>query len=152
VPPLLAHLHWCSVTRAVPLTPARVLLLTGPSGAGKSRLAHRLRARHGWPVVPLDDFYRERGDPVLPMSPLGLPDWDDPRSWHADAAVRVLADLCRTGRTRLPRYDIAASAVVGRHDIELSGSPIVVAEGIFAAEIVAELRSLGLLAGAWCIR
>lgn len=140
------------MTRAVPDTPARVLLLTGPSGAGKSRLAHRLRARHGWPVVPLDDFYRERGDPVLPMSPLGLPDWDDPRSWHADAAVRVLADLCRTGRTRLPRYDIAASAVVGRHDIELSGSPVVVAEGIFAAEIVAELRSLGLLAGAWCIR
>ena len=67
--------------RADPPRPARVLVLAGPSGAGKSRLARRLHAAHGWPIVQLDDFYRDGDDPALPMSPqAGLPDWDDVRS------------------------------------------------------------------------
>ncbi len=59
-----------------------VVLLTGPSGAGKSRLAARLATRTGWPVVRLDDFYREIDDPRLPRSGLGIPDWDHPQSWN----------------------------------------------------------------------
>ena len=45
---------------------ARVVLLSGPSGAGKSRLAARLRAERGWPIVRLDDFYRDEDDPAMP--------------------------------------------------------------------------------------
>ena len=65
----------------------RVILLTGPSGAGKSRLSARLSAAHGWPVVRLDDFYREASDPRLPRSPIGIPDWDHADSWDSQAAV-----------------------------------------------------------------
>lgn len=63
---------------------ARVVILSGPSGSGKSRLAARLQAARGWPIVRLDDFYRDGGDPALPMTDLGatrLVDWDDSRSW-----------------------------------------------------------------------
>ena len=130
----------------------QVLVLTGPSGAGKSRLALRLHAEHGWPVVELDDFYRELGDPGLPMSGLGLPDWDDVRSWHLDAATDALETLCRTGRAHFPVYDISASAVTGTRDVVVGDAHVIVAEGIFAAHTVAPLRERGLLADAWCIR
>ena len=76
---------------------ARVVVLAGPSGVGKSRLA----AATGLPVLRLDDFYRSGDDPALPVidhgANAGLVDWDDPRSWHADAAVRAICDLAATG-------------------------------------------------------
>lgn len=138
---------------AEPAHRARVLVLAGPSGAGKSRLARRLHATYGWPVVQLDDFYRDVGDPDLPMSPqAGLPDWDDVRSWRLDDALSALETLCREGSVEVPVYDIATSRATGTHRVELGDHPIVIAEGIFAADTIAGLRSRGLLAGAWCIR
>lgn len=134
-------------------SPARVLVLAGPSGAGKSRLARRLHAAHGWPVVQLDDFYRQVDDPHLPMSPqAGLPDWDDVRSWRLDDAVQALETLSREGSVEVPIYDISTSRATGTHRIELDGHPIVIAEGIFAADTVSALTDRGLLAAAWCIR
>lgn len=129
----------------------RVLVLAGPSGSGKSRLARRLQAEHGWPVVELDDFYREAGDPALPMSHLGLPDWDDVGSWDRDAALAAVQGLCRHGAATVPVYDISASARAGSHDVRVGTAPIVVVEGIFAAHIVQPLAECGLLAAAWCI-
>lgn len=131
---------------------ARVIVLTGPSGAGKSRLARRLHEHHSWPVLQLDDFYREAGDPGLPMSPLGLVDWDDVRSWDVDEALDAMTRLCRQGRAEVPVYDISTSSVVGRQETLLDGHPFVVAEGIFAAHAVAGLRERGLLAAAACVR
>lgn len=132
---------------------ARVLVLAGPSGSGKSRLARRLHAAHGWPVVQLDDFYRDGDDPALPMSPqAGLPDWDDVRSWRLDDALAGLETLCRVGEVEVPVYDISASRAQGTHRLRLDGCPIVVAEGIFAAHTVAGLAQRDLLAAAWSIR
>ena len=98
-----------------PDRPSRVILLTGPSGAGKSRLAERLSAAHGWPVVRLDDFYREHDDPHLPRSPIGIPDWDHVDSWHADAAVEALRRLVDDGRSRCPSTTSARRPITGRH-------------------------------------
>ncbi len=130
----------------------RVILLTGPSGAGKSRLAARLSAAHAWPVVRLDDFYRERDDPRLPRSPLGIADWDHVDSWDADAAVDALRALVDTGSVDVPVYDIAASRVTGHHGVSAGPDAFVLAEGLFAGRLVARLRSEGLLADALCIR
>jgi uridine kinase len=130
----------------------RVLLLTGPSGAGKSRLAARLSAAHGWPVVRLDDFYREHDDPRLPRSPIGIADWDHIDSWDTDAAVTALRTLVDTGHVEVPVYDIGASAVTGRHAVDAGPRDHILAEGLFAGRLVAPLRAEGLLADALCVR
>ncbi len=125
-----------------------MVLLAGPSGAGKSRLAEEA----GLPVVRLDDFYRDGDDEAMPRSPLGIVDWDDPRSWDGDRAVAALEQLCTTGAAELPVYDIAADGTVGHRPVTTAGSPLIVAEGIFADQITGALRERGLLAAAICVR
>ncbi|MEU5052432.1 ATP-binding protein [Streptomyces sp. NPDC021096] len=139
--------HWCPVTSL--LTPARVILLTGPSGSGKSSLA----ARTGLPVLNLDDFYKEGHDPTLPQLPDGSgTDWDSPLSWDAEAAVAAIDSLCRTSRTDVPLYDISTSSRVGASALDIGRTPLFIAEGIFAADIIGQCRDLGHLADALCLR
>ncbi|MGW1215472.1 uridine kinase family protein [Streptomyces sp. NPDC002499] len=127
---------------------ARVVLLCGPSGSGKSLVA----ARSGLPVLRLDDFYKEGNDPTLPqVAGSSDIDWDHPESWDADVAVTAIAELCRTGRTNVPVYDLSLSARTGEDAVDIGRTPLFVAEGIFAAEIVGRCRELGLLADALCL-
>ena len=131
---------------------ARVVVLAGPSGSGKSRLAERLHHAHGWPIVRLDDFYRDIDDPANPRSAeLGMVDWDHPGSWNLDAAVASLCELVETGSTLTPVYDISRSRAVSTTTLTARPDDLVLAEGIFAAEVVAALRSAGVLHSAWCI-
>ncbi len=127
--------------------PHRVILLAGPSGSGKSYIAQRT----GLPVLCLDDFYKDGDDPTLPRHD-GLVDWDSPRSWDAGAAVETIARLARDGKAEVPVYAIGADRQVATRTFEVAGSPLFVAEGIFAAEIVDECRRRGLLAGAYALR
>ncbi|KJK47230.1 hypothetical protein UK14_21185 [Streptomyces sp. NRRL F-4428] len=130
-------------------SPTRVVLLTGPSGSGKSSLA----ARSGLPVLRLDDFYKECEDPTLPLvEGTSDIDWDSPLSWDADAAVAAIAELCASGRTDVPVYDISTSSRTGRDTLDIARTPLFIAEGIFAADIAARCRELGLLADAICLR
>lgn len=126
---------------------ARMVLLCGPSGSGKTSLTRRL----GLPVIALDDFYRDGDDPALPHR-FGIVDWDDPASWDSDAAMRALIDLAARGATATPVYDIPTSRRTGTARLDLDGAPLVVAEGIFAAHLVASCREAGILADALCLR
>jgi uridine kinase len=130
----------------------RIVVLAGPSGSGKTRLAARLHTEHGWPVVRLDDFYRDLDDPALPREQhLGIVDWDHPGSWNASAAVSALVELVDTGRMTAPVYDIMTSRPVGSHEVSAGPDDLVIAEGIFAADIIPALRDAGVLHAAWCI-
>ena len=134
---------------------ARVVVVAGPSGCGKSRLCRRLHERRGWPVVNLDDFYKDGDDPTLPRIELagGAPivDWADPASWDHDAAVTALEELCRDGTAEIPVYDISKDGRVGSRRVSLTGASYLLAEGIFADRVVASCRSRGLLADAVCV-
>jgi uridine kinase len=130
---------------AAPL--ARVVLLAGPSGSGKSHLARG----SGLPVVCLDDFYKDGDDPSLPMSELGIADWDDPAAWDAERALVTLRRLVRDGVAAVPVYDISQDRAIGTTEVRLDGAPVVVAEGIFAAELVGPCRDAGILAEALCL-
>ncbi|MBA2773775.1 MAG: ATP-binding protein, partial [Nocardioidaceae bacterium] len=127
---------------------ARVILLAGPSGAGKSRLAARSRL----PILQLDDFYRDGDDPSLPRFDDGAVDWDHPQSWDPDAALAAVFDLCHEGKTDTPVYEISANRRVGSQVLELDGSAHVIAEGIFAGELVAGCQRAGVLEKAICVR
>ncbi len=133
---------------------ARVVLLAGASGSGKTSLCRRV----GWPVLALDDFYRDaadaddpEADPPMPQR-FGIVDWDDPASWDAAGAVAAIEALSRDGAADVPVYDIPTSRRTGTARLDLGGAPLFLAEGIFAAELVAAVRARGLLADALCLR
>ena len=128
-----------------PTAPGRVVLLAGPSGCGKSRLARA----SGLPVLCLDEFYKDGGDPTCPRDEhLGIVDWDDPGAWDADAAMAAIEGICRDGTCDVPRYDISQDRAVATTAFSRGESPVFVAEGIFVAEVVERCRDSGLLADA----
>ncbi|MFZ2165311.1 MAG: uridine kinase [Propionibacteriaceae bacterium] len=121
--------------------PARSLvLLAGPSGSGKSRVARLSGAFR----FRLDDFYFDADHPGLPRWG-EIVDWDDPATWDADGAVASLRELLETGRTRVPVYDISLSRRTGMHDLVMpEGDTVIVAEGIFAVDLIARCQRSGL--------
>lgn len=124
-----------------------VVIVAGPSGSGKSHLAARLR----WPVVRLDDFYRDADETDMPRSSLGIVDWDHIGSWNAADAVEAIRALCDHGVAEVPVYDIAASTRTGSHMLTRTGDRFI-AEGLFAAAIVDSCRAAGILDAAICLR
>jgi uridine kinase len=133
--------------RTVSMRNARVVLLAGPSGSGKSYIARRTEL----PVLCLDDFYKDGHDPTLPRAH-GLVDWDAPTSWDGTAALNAIVELAHVGTAKIPIYDIAHSRRSDDRTFRLNGSPIFMAEGIFAAEIVERCREAGVLADALAVQ
>lgn len=125
-----------------------VVLLVGPSGCGKTHLARTA----GLPIVSLDDFYRDGTEVAMPRLDNGIVDWEDPASWDLDVAAGALAGLCRDGSVEVPTYAFGEDRVVGHRRIDLGEAPVVLAEGIFAGELIARLRTEGLLVDALLIQ
>lgn len=115
------------------------MLLAGPSGSGKSHLAAHL----GWPVLRLDDFYREGDDPLLPRDAAGRADWDAEESWNTADALAAVVELATTGRVEAPVYALGEDRRVGCRVVEADGPFI--AEGLFADRLVSGAREAGVL-------
>lgn len=118
------------------------MLLAGPSGSGKSTFAAAL----GWPVLRLDDFYREGDDPLLPRDEAGRPDWDAEGSWNTADALAAVVGLATAGVVEAPVYAIGEDRRVGCQTVTAPGPFI--AEGLFADRLVAGCREAGVLADA----
>lgn len=121
----------------------KVILLAGPSGSGKGRLAKSSKL----PTLNLDDFYREYFEPDLPQA-FGIVDWDDPASWNQAQALAALENICRNGSANIPIYSIAQSQKIGSRRFAVTDSKYLLAEGIFAAQMVRPLTESNLLAAA----
>lgn len=119
----------------------KLLLVAGPSGSGKSRLADM--AAEGATRLALDDFYRDHDYPGLPQT-LGIPDWDDVASWDLELALAAVGALLAEGRAEVPEYDISRSKRVGRRRLDAANTSVVIAEGIFAADLYRAARRCGL--------
>lgn len=121
-----------------------IILVAGPSGSGKSRLS----GQTGVPQVRLDDFYFDEDHPGMPVTHLAgghrIIDWDDPRSWDCDAAVRALVEISVAGRATVPQYEISLNRAVGTSVFDARNSPAVICEGIFAIELLEPCRTAGL--------
>ncbi|MDD7383981.1 MAG: ATP-binding protein [Actinomycetaceae bacterium] len=126
---------------------AKVVIVAGPSGTGKTRFTRR----SGLPFVSLDDFYKDGDEPGLPRRH-GMVDWDSVTTWNKSAAVDALVELCTKGETRVPLYDIPTSKKRGERKLSLDGAKFVLAEGIFAGDIVSAVRAEGILADAICLQ
>jgi uridine kinase len=107
--------------------------------------------RTGLPILCLDDFYKNSGDPSLPWRGEGV-DWDSPDAWDGDAAMAAVEELARTGRAEVPAYSISANRAIGNRSITIGDSRLFIAEGIFAAELAPWCQELGLLASAYALR
>ena len=142
--------RWLPVDAAGPQSErcADVVLLVGPSGSGKTYLAHSVRL----PILALDDFYRPDTDPGMPRHPDGKVDWEHPGSWDPDAAIAALEGLCCHDEVTVPAYSFSKNRADGTKVVRRDGARVVVAEGIFAAELIEPLRADGLLADALLIR
>ena len=137
--------------------------VTDPARAGRRpRRAERRRQvaprrpaprRPRLAVVRLDDFYRDEDDPAMPRSEeLGIVDWDHPDSWNRGAAARRPRDPRRAPAGRDAGLRHRRRAVPSGPEVVSAGpADLVLAEGIFAAEVIGDLRERGLLAAAYCV-
>ncbi len=127
-----------------------------PRGPASHGSANGLHDALGVLTVNLDDFYKDGDDPTLPRLHLApgqeIVDWDDPASWSCEDALDALETLCRVGAADIPVYDISRDGRVGTRRVAVGCPSYVVAEGLFAQEVVAGCRERGLLADAVCVR
>lgn len=124
--------------------PRTLLLVAGPSGSGKSRLTRSAVSESGAVSVSLDDFYFDVDHPDLPMTPMGIPDWDDARTWNLELAIATLGELLERGSAEVPVYDISKSRRVGERTVNMGESSLLLAEGIFAIQACAAARAAAM--------
>lgn len=122
----------------------QLVLVAGASGSGKSRLAHASECL----AFRLDDFYYDADHPGHVLTDYGIIDWDDVASWNAEAAVTALRTLIATGEVETPEYSISESRAIGRHTVTLGNCDCIVAEGVFAIELLPHLHAAGMPATA----
>ena len=130
-----------------------LLLIAGPSGSGKSRLTRLAAEAASALPFRLDDFYYDADRPGMPMTPMGIPDWDRVETWDLDLALASIGALLTEGACEVPTYDISLSRRTGSRRIEMGDATMIVAEGIFAIDALRPALAAGIdTEGLWLDR
>lgn len=120
-----------------------LVLIAGPSGSGKSHLARLGSAERPVAWLGLDEFYRDGDHPGMPQT-LGIVDWDDVASWDLELALATIEKLLSRGVAEVPCYEISLNRRVGSQVLDAQDARIVLAEGIFAADVLKSCALRGL--------
>ena len=136
------------VLRQIYLLPRPALLaISGMSCSGKSTLAGRLQQSlvDEALIVPLDDFFREATDSLLPLDEQGKMIFDLPESYNIPEFVSVINRLLGGHGAVLPSFDKPSALRVKENYRTVNPHPIIIAEGLFVISFLKYLKAPKLL-------
>jgi len=131
-----------------------LIKVAGPSCAGKTTFADNLISASsgrekirssidksiGW--LPLDDFFRDLDDPLIPRNDEGLPIFDVPESYCSEEYSTVVAKLLSGEECLAPVYNLAKNRRYG--EVKIKGMQILVTEGLFSIDFCQKIPVVSL--------
>ena len=116
----------------------RVILLSGPSGSGKTTASEKISKKFAdfgkrLVFVAIDDFYLDKDENARRAAAEGREaEHESVKSIDLDALAEFAREIEKGEKGYVPRFSFAEGKRVGRREVDLSGSPVVLLEGIQA--------------------
>lgn len=116
----------------------KVVLLAGPSGSGKTTSANIIKdlleaKGHTTVVLSLDNFYRERFDPMYPLDENGEQDYESVHALRTDEIRACITAMLEGKSFCVPTYDFKTGlATYDEEPLELGDGAVVILEGLHA--------------------
>lgn len=128
----------------------KIVLLAGPSGSGKTTTANMLKdilesEGHATTVLSLDNFYRERFDPLYPLDENGEQDYESVHALRVGEIRACMTAILSGGIFRAPIYDFKTGmASYDTEPLRLDEGSVVIMEGLHALNpVIADGFDLG---------
>lgn len=120
-----------------------IIAISGPTCSGKTTFTtffENAGRRNKYPpaVVPLDCFFRSKGDSDCPRDAQGNLLFDVPESFLAQEFTTAVSLLSQGFSTRLPFYDISSNERLARPGVMVFPTGKAVGEGLFAGKFLQE--------------
>ena len=127
------------------LTKPVLMPVAGGSCSGKSFIARcvahsAVQCGMSAVTLPLDMYFRDADDPLLPHDSLGRKLFDVPQAYHADEYRRHILQLLAGKSVWVPAYDTRTNARVVERNTLVEPAELLIADGLFAIEFLGELH------------
>lgn len=115
-----------------------MIVFSGMTCSGKSTLARKLKELLGdeAEILPLDDFFREHTDPLLPIDGNGKMIFDLPESYDDDGFKESAKLLINGSSVTLTHYHKPTMQKIPDEGRRLEPKPVIIPEGLFAIEFL----------------
>lgn len=124
-----------------------LIAIAGMTCSGKSTLADRLKQRLGQKavVVPLDNFFREHSDPLLPLNDQDKMIFDLPESHNIPEFVGVINRLLGGYEATLPYFDKPSAERVQEKYQIIPAAPVIITEGLYTIRFLKRFQVNSLM-------
>ncbi len=116
----------------------RVILLSGPSGSGKTTASEKISKKFAefgkrLVFVAIDDFYLDKEENARRAAAEGREaEHESVKSIDLDALAEFAREIELGEKGYVPRFSFAEGRRIGKREVDLSGEPVVLLEGIQA--------------------
>ncbi len=116
----------------------RVILLSGPSGSGKTTASEKISKKFAefgkrLVFVAIDDFYLDKEENIRRAAAEGREaEHESVKSIDLDALAEFAREIENGEKGFVPRFSFAEGKRIGKREVDLSGEPVVLLEGIQA--------------------